>query len=234
MRIASAVVLLGMAALLTGCLVVPSLHPFYTDKDTVFEPALVGSWQEYQMGGNATPPAIPQVWAFSKSEDADRAPNGYNLIVGTKGYTATYQAYLVKVGDSLFLDLFPGELQTPEVNVKSDDESQQSPEDEAGSNVQMLSLVHYVPSHSIWRVRLNGDELELALLGEDWVTQQVQEKTLGLRCETAQDVTVLTASTEELREFLLKHADDDKAFPTPWVYRRQKPEASGQTKRGES
>jgi hypothetical protein len=223
MRIALTIVLLGMAVFLTGCLVVPSLHPFYTDKDVVFEPALVGSWQEYQVESGAPPPAIPQVWAFSKNEGTDRAPNGYDLSVSVKDYTASYQAYLVKVGDSLFLDLLPNGLQTPEIRTGSDAKSQQSPEEEAGSNVQMLSLLHYVPSHSIWRARLNGNELEIATLDEDWVTQQVQEKTLGLRYETVQDTTVLTASPEELREFLLKHAHDDKAFPDPWTYRRQKP-----------
>ncbi len=51
MRIALAVVLLGMLVALTGCdilgldFVVPSLHPFYTNEDVVFDPALLGSWE---------------------------------------------------------------------------------------------------------------------------------------------------------------------------------------------
>jgi hypothetical protein len=89
--------------------------------------------------------------------------------------------------------------------------------------VEILFMLHYVPTHSVWRVRLNRDELVLTPLGDDWVAEQAQEKTLGLRYETVSDTTVLTASPEELREFLLRHAHDDKAFPTPWTYRRQKP-----------
>jgi hypothetical protein len=47
MRTALALALLGMLVV-TGCdldFIVPSLHPFHTDGDTVFEPALVEPWE---------------------------------------------------------------------------------------------------------------------------------------------------------------------------------------------
>jgi hypothetical protein len=231
MRTALKVIPLGALVFLTGC-IVPSLHPFYTDKDLVFERALVGSWLEYQVEGDPSPPAIPQVWTFSKAEstNAEGAADGYDVKVRVKDYMASYQARLMKANDTLFLDLLPDELQTPEFRPKADDGRQQSAEEGAGGEVTGLFMLHYVPTHSVWRMRLDHDELMLTPLGDDWATAQAGEKTLGLRYETVSDTTVLTASSEELRGFLLRHAHDDKAFPTPWVYRRQQPEASGQTK----
>lgn len=38
--------LIAFAALILAECFVPSLHPFYTDKDLVFDPALVGTWGE--------------------------------------------------------------------------------------------------------------------------------------------------------------------------------------------
>jgi hypothetical protein len=67
MRTALKLIPLGAVVFLTGC-IVPSLNPFYTDKDVVFERALAGSWLEYQVEGDPSPPAIPQPWAFTKSE----------------------------------------------------------------------------------------------------------------------------------------------------------------------
>ena len=44
MRTLQPIAMLGLALGLTGC--VPSLQPLYTEKDTVFDPALVGVWQK--------------------------------------------------------------------------------------------------------------------------------------------------------------------------------------------
>jgi len=222
MRTALKVIPLGALVFLTGC-IVPSLNPFYTDKDAVSEGALVGSWLMYQAEGNTAPPAIPQVWTFTKSEATEGTAHGYDLNVSVKDYTASYWAYLMKVNDTLFLDLLPDELHTPQFEPITDDAREQSPEEEAGGEVTGLFMLHYVSTHSVWRVRLDRDELALTPLGDDWVTAQAGEKTLGLRHETVSGTTVLTASSEELRDFLLRHAHDDQAFPTPWRFRRQSP-----------
>ncbi len=223
MRKALKVIPLGAVIFLTGCIVEPciSLHPFYTDKDVVFESALVGSWLQYQAKGDASPLAIPQVWDFSKSEATEGTAQGYDLNVSVGNYAASYRAYVMKVDDTLFLDLFPSELQTPQLAAMSEDGDQVSDEEEAGILVAADFMLHCVPTHSAWQVHLDRDELALTPLDDDWVDAQAQENTLGLRYATVSDRTVLTASSRELRDFLLRHAHDDQAFPSAREFRRQ-------------
>lgn len=84
---------LGIALLLASC--VQSLHPLYTDKDLVFEPALVGTWESE--GGN--------LWIFLKSGE-----KSYELVYQEKETPAKFQAHLVKLGQYQFLDLYPASL----------------------------------------------------------------------------------------------------------------------------
>ncbi|MFA5553604.1 MAG: hypothetical protein WDA68_03485 [Phycisphaerae bacterium] len=80
-----------LAGLLGGC--VPSLHPLYTDTDTVFDEKIIGSWQD-----------ADSVWKFEKAADA----NSYDLTVITDGKEGRFIAHLVRLNDTLFFDLYPG------------------------------------------------------------------------------------------------------------------------------
>lgn len=79
-------------AIAAGC--VPTLQPVYTEKDLVFEPALVGYWK--QQDSTAT-------WDFSKSGD-----KAYDLVyTDQEGRTGRFTARLANIGGLQFLDLFP-------------------------------------------------------------------------------------------------------------------------------
>jgi len=93
MRSAKILILLGVAIFLTGC--VPSLHPLFTDKDLVFDQALVGTWVDED--GKST-------WTFQQSGD-----NSYELVYTENEEAAKFQAHLLKLGGFLFLDIFPEE-----------------------------------------------------------------------------------------------------------------------------
>jgi len=81
--------------LLAGC--VPSLHPIYTKKDLIFEPALLGVWASG---------ISKESWAFSAHE-----PKSYRLVyTDEKGRRGTFSAHLVKIGESTFLDFFPADF----------------------------------------------------------------------------------------------------------------------------
>jgi hypothetical protein len=82
------------AAFLTGC-IVTSVSPYYTDKDLVFEPALVGDWVKAQSDGN------DEVWKFDKS--GDRAYR-FTLIETQKATVMETHAF--KLDGQLFLDVF--------------------------------------------------------------------------------------------------------------------------------
>ena len=86
---------LGFVLLFAGC--VPSLHALYTDRDLVFDQALVGVWAEKDS---------KEVWAFSKAGEKEYRLN-YTDEDGKKG---EFQVHLLKVEGRMFLDLYPAEL----------------------------------------------------------------------------------------------------------------------------
>jgi hypothetical protein len=75
---------------LSAC--IPSLQPFYTEKDLVFEPALVGSFGESD--GSAT-------WTFTKSADRE-----YKLTIRDKEKNSSFVTHLFKLGNDHFIDLY--------------------------------------------------------------------------------------------------------------------------------
>lgn len=94
------IALIAATALLGAC--IPSLNPFYTQKDVVFEPKLVGLWQEKEKTDE------PQLWKFE--EDKEKV---YNLTVTEKeGKQGEFEAHLFKLNEQYFLDIIATEIGT--------------------------------------------------------------------------------------------------------------------------
>jgi hypothetical protein len=91
-NILKSLVVLGIALALTACS--PSLHPFYTEKDVVFNEALPGVWID-DSGG---------ICKFTKSGE-----NHYELLV-MDDKPARFDARLFELGGVTFLDLYPKPL----------------------------------------------------------------------------------------------------------------------------
>jgi hypothetical protein len=79
-----------------------------------------------------------------------------------------------------------------------------------------------VPAHIFGRVWIEKDVVRLAMLDEDWVKNMAREKKLVPSYADTPDGVVLTASTEELQQFALEHAEDKEAFSDEYELRRQK------------
>ena len=90
--------LAGAAVLLSAC--IPSVNPFYTDQDVVFDPRLLGDWR-----------ACPQEsWFFEKAGDKK-----YKFTVTEhNGKKGEFDARLFKLKDNLFLDITPTTLELKE------------------------------------------------------------------------------------------------------------------------
>jgi len=89
---------LALMSLLAGC-VVTSVYPFYTAKDVVFDPALVGVW-----GDNSSTNAENEHWRFEKMES-----QAYLLTVQDKEKRTEFDARLFKLNGKRFLDVCPRE-----------------------------------------------------------------------------------------------------------------------------
>lgn len=85
----------GSALLFAAC--IPSIYPFYTGKDLVFDNRLLGEWYEKGKTNDA------QIWNFDKAE-----ANTYKLkVTEGPGKTGEFSAHLFKLQEAYFLDLIP-------------------------------------------------------------------------------------------------------------------------------
>ncbi len=91
MRKVTLALALGLTLFLSGC-VVQSIHGLYTEKETVFDPALVGTWKDQENG----------LWTLEKSGE-----KAYTLSYTENQVPAKFEARLVRLGPYLFLDTFP-------------------------------------------------------------------------------------------------------------------------------
>jgi hypothetical protein len=99
MKVLSRPALISFLIVLSGC--VPCLYPLYTDRDVIFDPALLGVWTE---------PDSKETWAFTRSAERE-----YQLVNTDKdGKKSNFLAHLLKIEGGMFLDLFavkPADLQ---------------------------------------------------------------------------------------------------------------------------
>lgn len=198
MNFAKNLIAFGIAVVFMSC--VRSLHPLFDKEDLVYEPALVGTWAEKDR---------KNTWTFTKSGD-----KAYSLVyyeqehgsprMESKGESAEFTAHLGRLGKFTFLDLFPEER------------------DEYGNTRNTLYNLHILPAHTIWRVWLEGQVLRLALLDNGWLKEMIEQKKVQIAHEEIDGAIVLTASTQQLQEFVLQHAEDADAFPNPIELRRTK------------
>ncbi len=91
MKTSTLAIVATAAVLLTGC-IVTSVYPFYSEKDLIFDPSLLGQWTKSSGG---------EQWTFEKEGTA-----AYHLTIISGGDTNKMQAHLFKLQDTMFLDLF--------------------------------------------------------------------------------------------------------------------------------
>ena len=86
---------LVLLVFMIGCL--PSLNPVYTEKQVVFEPAVIGQWK--QENSNV-------VWDFRKAGE-----KAYQLVyTDNDGQMGRFVATLAEIEGQYFLDLYPEEV----------------------------------------------------------------------------------------------------------------------------
>jgi len=188
------VLMAASAVFAAGC-IVTSVQPFYTDKDLVFEPALVGAWSKVQQAD--------EHWKFEPE-----GTNAYRLTYSTEpGKSSLMRAHLFKLNGQLFFDLFAA-------NVESD------------------VMPPPIPSHLLLRVFQTAPTARMAAMSYEWLAQILEKDPSVLRHhviktgDKAEDRRiVITASTQELQQFILQHLDTKEAWQDDFELKR---DAAGQ------
>lgn len=132
-------------------------------------------------------PVLVGTWAGQDEDDTllfkDAGAKAYDLTYITEGQKLKFVVHLVQLGELQFLDVYP--------KISKDHDG-----------------FHFIPAHTFWKVQRDGDILRTAWLGEGWIKERVVKKKIRLPHQLVEDRLILTASTEELQEFVLKYADE--------------------------
>jgi uncharacterized protein (UPF0128 family) len=188
-----------LAALLGGCVPVMSLHPLYTQKDVVFEERLLGRWVD-------DPNSPETAWEFHRIEEPN---NAYSLVFSDEeGKKGSFVAHLVKLQNRLFLDVYPSE---PPWEI----------EDPNKLELPFNSLF-LIPAHTFIKIDFNGPQLKMWLTNEEEMKKLLKEEPNAVKHTFIEDKLILTASTKELQNFVLKYADDKRVFKSEVVLVRKK------------
>ena len=180
-NIAGAVIVI---ALFAAC--IPSVNPFYRDKDVAFDARLLGEWQETGTTDE------PEVWKFEKADD-----RAYKLEVTEKGGKhGQLEAHLFKLKQDYFLDLIPADCNY-------------------ATNQSDLIAASMYPGHLLVRVTQIEPELKIAFSDFDWLEKYLEAHPKALAHLKNDDRLLLTASTSELQKFVLKHLGDGELFQKP-------------------
>jgi len=164
----------GMAVLATAC--IPSVNPFYTEKDVVFDARLLGKWEAKGDTNDVT------TWTFEKS--ADKA---YKVVVTEKdNKQGVLEGNLFKMGDHLFLDLIPADCKF------------------APEQADIVAAAMF-PGHLLLCVPKVEPTLQLAFCDYDWLEKYLEAHPEALAYHAEDKRVVLTAKTEELQAFVKRH-----------------------------
>jgi hypothetical protein len=187
----------GIAALMAGCLPVVSLNPLVSKGTLVFEPRLVGIWTDE-----------PETrWEFARATTADEEilPEGVSVdkayrldFRDEEGRKGTFLACLVKLEDKLFLDIFPRTYP-----------SGQQKAEETGLPYNTL---FFVRAHTFVRVDQIGNQLMIRLTDDEAFAKLMEAEPNAISYISGETTPILTASTESLQTFVLRHADDEQLF----------------------
>ena len=170
----------GAAVLLVAC--IPSVYPFYTDKDVVTDQGLVGEWREKDNTNN------PEMWKFEQSTN-----NAYKLTVEEHGKTGEFSAHLFKLKQEQFLDLIPSKC-------------------EFATNQADLVNFSVFAGHLIARMPQVEPNLKLAFCDFEWLQKYLEKNPSALAHHVEDNSIVLTADTRDLQKFVLKHLGTNELF----------------------
>ena len=151
--------------------------------------------------------ALVGAWATTEDDATFNFEPGegqkYRVVVKEKDEgresSAEFEAHLMRLGGLWFIDFLPnGET--------------------AGSEFYQR---HLFRAHSIARIDLSQDTLQMTFLDATWLEKKIDEKAVDISHQKVDGMLLLTGTTEEVQDLLFLHGNDDEAFPDPITLTRQ-------------
>ncbi|MEI6082869.1 MAG: hypothetical protein WCS70_01060 [Verrucomicrobiota bacterium] len=180
-----------LAVILTGC-VIHSIEPFYSSTARVAPNAVLGRWQLLQNHGEPVGSNNISPWIIETGD-----ANHYKLTAyDSRNVGAPFDLIFFTVGKSFFVDVVAG-LDGGDMRLNEH---------------WTFAAVH--PVHSVCKVILETNRLQLIALDYQWVEDGLTKKQLALpHYGTTNDLMLFTTKPADWETFLQKYANDAGAFP---------------------
>lgn len=176
-----------------------SIHPLYSDGDTVFEPALLGTWMLKDAAGRYDTPNEENDW-FETFEFVNYDDASYLLRHSTSNSKASYfKANLVEIDGHFFLDVFPDEANS----------------EDPGGTFRFNS--QHILVHAIYYIEQLEPELVMREMNSWWVDELLEENPdaiphLAIEDEYDEYRYLLNAPTPELQAFCVANIETEDAY----------------------
>ncbi|MGZ5191542.1 MAG: hypothetical protein ACXWCZ_11020 [Flavisolibacter sp.] len=199
-------VFLSLSMIFNSCL--DTLYPFFTKNDVVFKSTLTGEWKyaSNREKGSVYFESIP------KKRLEELAPGIREI--SNKGYLATWKdstgkiiknqfVFLTLIGDDLYMDHYPAEM-------------------ENAIPIAQVFTEHYVKKHMCYKLSMrSGDVFEMKRLERSFLDDLIEKKQIRIHyveLPSPENKRIITASTAELRQYLLKYGANPKAYNDDYSY----------------
>ena len=221
MKIKIGILLLLIIVLVQGC--VPSLHPLWSKDKLIYKPELNGRWLDEESDDEKE-----VVWEFSGGfNEADQTADSYDLVHNELKAKAEFEVHLVKLGETLFFDFFPGDVEDlaydgKKMSFSAFSNFSSDKQDTDFIHLNSLYYQHLLPVHTFAKVEIEGGKIKIFQFDPEYIDKLFKERRIRIQHEeTAGGQMVLTAPTSELQKFFEKYANDEKAFLDPIVLVRE-------------
>jgi hypothetical protein len=183
---------------LSGC-IVKALHPFYMDDDVIFDDIFLGQWFDQDS-------SHWEIFQYKGSKGflkGDTLYPAYRVRFSEGELRDEFIVHMFSLNNITYLDFYP---------VMDSDKDK---------NTDLYSY-HILPTHTLARFYKESDSLiYVKWFNEDWLKTLFEQRRIKIAHEKIDQGMndksyVLTASTEELRKFVLKYGNDPKAFKSSW------------------
>ena len=209
-KIIVSLILFSAVLCLAGCLT--TLHPIFTANDLVTDSRLIGSWEKandktkdrtivvYRLPDaneikNLSPALQSEAAKIYMLDEKDEQGN----------LRSTNYAFMVKLGKYYYMDYYPA----------SEKERRLS---------DHFFAAHYVPMHSIYRIQFKNDNsFNVQRLDGGYLAKLIKNKQIRIKHEVMEDGGIfITASTQELQQYLIKYSDVPEAYSNDDLYSKVK------------
>lgn len=178
-----------IALIVKGC-IVPSLQPIYNKTDLLFKSGLIGEWA-----------GSKSIWTFEKGEEKSYSltykecddpinnPSKYSSCT-----MAEFEVHLIKLNNEYYIDFLP-------VNYRNTE--------------NLFLLFHIRALHSFAKISWDEDMLQIIFLDNRWLKKILKEKPNLISHIITDGDVILTASPDELQQFLKDNSANKDAYIEP-------------------